>query len=72
MKKYYGTVKITLNGFFKADGKEEILDDPLNCISDCAVETEIIDIKEVGEPDGDEEDNWEEEDDWEEDDDWEE
>ena len=67
MPKYYGTVKITLNGFFKADGKEEILDDPLNCISSCTVETEIIDIKEVGEADGDEEEN-----DWEEDDDWEE
>ena len=44
--KYFGTVMITLHGWFDADGEEEILDEPLNCASNVTIETEIVDIVE--------------------------
>ena len=53
--KYYGTVTITLSGWFEADGIAEIKDDPMRCATNCTIETEIVDIEEE-EPDGD----WEE------------
>ena len=53
--KYFGTVMITLHGWFEADGEEEILDDALACASNCSIETEVIDMEE--EPDGDEEED---------------
>ena len=46
MNKYFGTVMITLHGWFVADGEEEILDDPLTCASNITIETEIVDIAE--------------------------
>ena len=51
--KYFGTVMITLHGWFNADGEEEILDEPLNCASNVTIETEIVDMAE--EADGEEE-----------------
>ena len=51
--KYFGTVIITLHGWF---GEEEILDDALACASNCSIETEIVDMEEK-EPDGDEEED---------------
>ena len=51
--KYFGTVMITLHGWFDADGEEEILDEPLNCASNVTIETEIVDMAE--EADGEEE-----------------
>ena len=51
--KYFGTVMITLHGWFMADGEEEILDDPLTCASNVTIETEIVDMAE--EADGEEE-----------------
>ena len=56
MNKYFGTVMITLHGWFMADGEEEILDDPLTCASNCTIETEIVDLEEE-EADGDEEED---------------
>ena len=56
MKKYFGTVMITVHGWFEADGEEEILDYPLTYASNVAVETEIVDMAEE-EPDGDEEED---------------
>ena len=56
MKKYFGTVMITVHGLFDADGEEEILDDALACASNCTIETEIVDLEEE-EPDGDEEED---------------
>ena len=53
--KYFGTVIITLQGLFDADGEEEILDNPLICASNCTIETEIVDLEE--EADGDEEED---------------
>ena len=53
MKKYFGTVIITVHGLFEADGEEEILDYPLTYASNVAVETEIVDMAEE-ETDGDE------------------
>lgn len=53
MNKYFGTVMITLHGWFMADGEEEILDDPLTCASNVTIETEIVDMAE--EADGEEE-----------------
>lgn len=53
--KYFGTVMITLHGWFDADGEEEILDDPLTCGSNITIETEIVDMAEI-EIDEDEED----------------
>ena len=53
MNKYFGTVMITLHGWFMADGEEEILDEPLNCASNVTIETEIVDMAE--EADGEEE-----------------
>ena len=44
--KYFGTVTITLHGWFDADGEEEILDDILACASNVTIETEIVDIAE--------------------------
>ena len=46
MNKYFGTVMITLHGWFTADGEEEILDEPLNCASNVTIETEIVDMAE--------------------------
>ena len=54
MPKYRGTVVITLDGIFEADGIDEICDDPEGCARNCNIEMEIIDMQE--EPDGD----WEE------------
>ena len=51
--KYFGTVMITLHGWFDADGEEEILDEPLDCASNVTIETEIVDMAE--EVDGEEE-----------------
>ena len=51
--KYFGTVMITLHGWFDADGEEEILDEPLNYASNVTIETEIVDMAE--EVDGEEE-----------------
>ena len=51
--KYFGTVMITLHGWFDADGEEEILDEPLDCASNVTIETEIVDMAE--EADGEEE-----------------
>ena len=56
MNKYFGTVMITLHGWFMADGEEEILDDALACASNCTIETEIVDLEEE-EADGDEEED---------------
>ena len=53
--KYFGTVMITLHGWFDADGEEEILDDALACASNVTIETEIVDMAE--EADGDEEED---------------
>ena len=53
--KYFGTVTITLHGWFDADGEEEILDDALACASNVRIETEIVDLEE--EADGDEEED---------------
>ena len=47
--KYFGTVMITLHGWFDADGEEEILDEPLNCASNVTIETEIVDMEEADE-----------------------
>ena len=55
--KYFGTVMITLHGWFDADGEEEILDEPLNCASNVIIETEIVDMSEEEEPDGDDEED---------------
>ena len=51
--KYFGTVMITLHGWFDADGEEEILEDALSCASNVTIETEIVDLEE--EADGEEE-----------------
>ena len=51
--KYFGTVMITLHGWFNADGEEEILEDALSCASNVTIETEIVDLEE--EADGEEE-----------------
>ena len=56
MNKYFGTVMITLHGWFMADGEEEILDDALTCASNVTIETEIVDMAEE-ESDGDEEED---------------
>ena len=53
--RYFGTVMITLHGWFDADGEEEILDDALTCASNVTIETEIVDLEE--EADGDEEED---------------
>lgn len=53
--KYFGTVTITLHGWFDADGEEEILEDALSCASNVTIETEIVDMEE--EADGDEEED---------------
>ena len=53
--KYFGTVMITLHGWFTADGEEEILDDALTCASNVTIETEIVDMEE--EADGEEEED---------------
>ena len=50
--KYFGTVTITLHGWFDADGEEEILDDALACASYCfmvrgLVGLEVDEIEEV-------------------------
>ena len=55
MNKYFGTVMITLHGWFMADGEEEILEDALSCASNVTIETEIVDLAEE-ETDEDEED----------------
>ena len=52
--KYFGTVMITLHGWFDADGEEEILDDPLTCASNVTIETEIVDMAEEIDEDEDE------------------
>ena len=44
--KYFGTVMITLHGWFDTDGEEEILDDALSCASNVTIETEIVDLEE--------------------------
>ena len=46
MNKYFGTVMITIHGWFDADGEEEILDDALTCASNVTIETEIVDMAE--------------------------
>ena len=43
--KYFGTVTITLHGWFDADGEEEILEDALSCASNVTIETEIVDLE---------------------------
>ena len=53
--KYFGTVMITLHGWFDADGEEEILDNPLTCGSNITIETEIVDM-DIEEDDADGED----------------
>ena len=53
--KYFGTVMITLHGWFDADGEEEILEDALSCASNVTIETEIVDLEE--EADGDDEED---------------
>lgn len=53
--KYFGTVTITLSGWFEADGIAEIKDDPMRYATNCIIETENFDIEEE-ESDGD----WEE------------
>ena len=57
MNKYFGTVMITLHGWFDADGEEEILDNPLTCSSNVTIETEIVDMAEEEEADGDEDED---------------
>ena len=52
--KYFGTVTITLHGWFDADGEEEILDDALTCASNVTIETEIVDMAEEIDEDEDE------------------
>ena len=54
MNKYFGTVMITIHGWFDADGEEEILDDALTCASNVTIETEIVDLAEEIEEDEDE------------------
>ena len=49
--RYFGTVMITLHGWFTADGEEEILDDALSCASNVTIETEIVDLEEEIEED---------------------
>lgn len=49
--KYFGTVMITLHGWFEADGEEEILEDALSCASNVTIETEIVDLEEADEDD---------------------
>ena len=49
--RYFGTVMITLHGWFTADGEEEILDDALACASNVTIETEIVDLEEEIEED---------------------
>ena len=44
--KYFGTVMITLHGWFDADGEEEILEDALSYASNVTIETEIVDLEE--------------------------
>ena len=51
--KYFGTVMITLHGWFDVDGEEEILEDELSCASNVTIEKEIVDLEE--EADGEEE-----------------
>ena len=51
--RYFGTVMITLHGWFDADGEEEILDDALTCASNVTIETEIVDIEEIDEDEED-------------------
>ena len=46
MNKYFGTVTITIHGWFDADAEEEILADALSCASNVPIETEIVDIEE--------------------------
>lgn len=46
MAKYYGTITMTITGWFRADGTDELLDDPIMCASNCTIETEIVDIEE--------------------------
>ena len=50
--KYYGTVTMTLSGWFEADGIEEILDDPMRYACNTTIETEIVDMEEEDEADG--------------------
>ena len=52
--KYFGTVMITLHGWFEADGEEEILEDALSCASNVTIETEIVDLEEA---DGDDDED---------------
>ena len=52
--KYFGTVMITLHGWFDADGEEEILEDALSCASNVTIETEIVDLEEEIDEDEDE------------------
>ena len=53
--KSFGTVMITLHGWFDADGEAEILDEQLDCASNVTIETEIVDMAE--EADGEEEED---------------
>lgn len=53
MPRYYGTVMITLHGWFDADGIEEIIEYPMGTASNCTIETEIVDMEE--ESDGEDE-----------------
>ena len=52
--RYFGTVMITLHGWFDADGEEEILEDALVCASNVTIETEIVDLEEEIDEDEDE------------------
>ena len=54
--KYFGTVMITLHGWFEADGEEEILEDALSCASNVTIETEIVDMAEEEIDEDDDED----------------
>ena len=45
--KYYGTVTITLSGWFEADGIAEIQSAPMTCATNCTIETEAVYMKEV-------------------------
>lgn len=46
MPTYYGTITITIHGWFNADGIEEILEYPIGCASNCTAETKIVDMEE--------------------------
>ena len=46
MTKYYGTITMTISGWFRADGIEELLDDPVMCATNCSMDIEIVEMDE--------------------------